>query len=125
VGRNEADRFWGQIEATLSQGRTAYLHRSVYVQVDSKVNDEVVGAYDISKLQLLGFDGWEIVTSIPKTVGVGLTNESFGSTMGSTWGGGMGGNVVGAYVLLRYAITAGSVEASRSYIDRLLMGEKI
>ena len=37
-----------------------------------------------------------MVAAIPKTLGLGLSNSSFGSTFGTTWGGGMGGNVLGS-----------------------------
>jgi hypothetical protein len=38
---------------------------------------------------------------IPRTIGIGLTNVSYGTSGGGeTWGAGIGGNVAGAYVLL-------------------------
>lgn len=117
-----ADLRMARIEATVSLGRTAYLYRSVYVPVDSTVNDESLGVFDFTKLQERGFEGWEIVTTITRTVGLGLTSKSLRKQHGNDVGRRHGGNVLGAYVLLRYSITAANLEASRAYIHDFLTG---
>lgn len=121
--REHAAAQWELIETTLKLGRPAYLYQAIYIPVDSTVNEEPVGVFDITDLQGLGYEGWEIVATIPKTLGLGLANSSFGSTMGTTWGGGMGGNVVGVYVLMKFPVTASSVDALRSEVDDFLMGD--
>ena len=108
------------IRSTLEEGRTAYLYRATYVPVDSIVDSEVTGTFDIADLRVLGMSGWEIVAVIPKTIGVGLTNKSYGSTSGETWGAGLGGNVLGAYVLLRYAIAPDALTSATPLIDEFL-----
>jgi hypothetical protein len=55
----------------------------------------------MSALQSAGLAGWQVLSVIPRTIGIGLTNVSYGSGGGGeTWGAGMGGNVAGVYVLL-------------------------
>ncbi len=78
------------------------LFRSVYIEVDSVIGEEqLTKQVDIAPLQALGLSGWEIVTCIPRTMGIELKNISIGSTSGRTYGGGMGGNVVGVHVLMQ------------------------
>ena len=81
------------------------LFRSVYVPVDSVIGDEPVAKkFDISAVQSLGLSGWEIVSVVPRTIGVELKNVSIGATMGRTFGGGMGGNVAGVHVLMQRVV---------------------
>jgi hypothetical protein len=117
--RSIADELWGDIQSTLDQGRLAYLYRSVYVPVDSILQDEVLGTFDIEELQRLGLEGWEIVAVVPRTAGISLENYTGLTTQ--AWGGGIGGNVMGVHVLLRYAVTPEGLEASRDDIDDFLM----
>ncbi|MBT3190452.1 MAG: hypothetical protein HN855_04380 [Anaerolineae bacterium] len=91
----------------LDVGEVCYLFKSVYLPVDSVVADEnVVGQFSIAGIQNLGFLGWDVVGIVPRTIGVGLTNLSLGSTSGETWGAGLGGNVAGVYVLLKKSISS-------------------
>ena len=57
-----------------------------------------------------------MVAAIPKTLGLGLSNSSFGSTFGTTWGGGMGGNVLGVYLLLSLTVTSATLEDLRDVL---------
>jgi hypothetical protein len=87
-------------QAQISTGNNPNLFRWIYIEVDSVVTDDVVGNFDIADLQEAGLEGWDVVAVIPKTLGIGLTNTSTGSTFGTTWGGGVGGNILGVYLIL-------------------------
>jgi hypothetical protein len=84
-------------EKQIASGNNPNLFRWIYIQVDSVVEGDTVGEFDITELQAAGLEGWDVVAVIPKTVGVGLTNIS---TSGNSWGAGMGGNVMGVYLVL-------------------------
>lgn len=84
-------------EKQISSGNNPNLFRWIYIQVDSVVEGDTVGEFDITELQAAGLEGWDVVAVIPKTIGVGLTNIS---TAGNSWGAGMGGNVLGVYLIL-------------------------
>lgn len=84
----------------LASGKSLYVYDSIYLPVDSFVNDEQIGNFDLSALQAAGLAGWKVLSVIPRTIGVALTNVSYGSNSGETWGAGMGGNVAGVHVLL-------------------------
>ena len=87
-------------------GEPVYLYENVYLDVNSRVVDEsVCRQFSIEPLCKLGLEGWEVMGIVPRTVGIALTNRSFGSSSGETWGAGVGGNIVGVYVLLRLVAT--------------------
>lgn len=88
-------------EERIHQGSNPYLVEWIFVPVDSEVDGSVLGEFNIEGLQMAGLSGWQIVGVVPRTLGVGLKNTSFGSSFGESWGGGMGGNVSGVYVLLQ------------------------
>lgn len=111
--REYIDAHLQMIDNQLELGLSSFVYSSVYIEVDSIVDDEPVGEWNIDDLISWGLDGWQLVTSIPRTIGVALSNTSLGSTFGSTWGGGMGGNVVGAHLLLQLVITPGNREQMR------------
>ena len=90
------------MRARLQAGKNVFLYDSVYLPVDSTLLDETFSqGFDLSEIRGLGVSGWEVVQAIPKTIGVGLKNTSFGSTMGETWGGGSGGNIAGVHLVLK------------------------
>ena len=106
------------VEATVASGRGACLIESIYVAVDSVVNDEsVVDAFDLEPARRYAAQGWELCGVVPRTVGIGLKNVSVGSSMGKTWGAGLGGNVVGVHLIFRYAVDSTTLEASRATIE--------
>jgi hypothetical protein len=84
----------------LAAGKPIYIYDSIYLPVDSFVNDDQIGTFELSALQAAGLAGWKVLSVIPRTVGVALTNVSYGSNSGETWGAGLGGNVAGVHVLL-------------------------
>ena len=79
----------GRLTGTLESGRPVSLYESVYLPVDSLVNDEqLADGFDLLQVQTLGWEGWEVVSVVPRTVVVGLMNVGGGS---QAWGPGLGG----------------------------------
>jgi hypothetical protein len=98
------------LRSRIENGEVIFLFRSIYIPVDSVVVEKKVASeFDIETLQHLGLGGWEITGVVPKTIGLGLQNSSYGSSMGTTWGAGVGGNVVGVHVLLKREISSSRV----------------
>lgn len=94
----------------LSNDTPIYLFQRIYCRVDSRINDEdLANNFQLGAVEELGADGWQIVGIVPRTIGVGLKNTSYGNTSGTTWGAGMGGNVAGVYVLLQLNVTLANV----------------
>ena len=98
-------------------GKTVYLYRSFYVSVDSYNNfgGEIsrFAPFNDVEVKMAGTQGWRAIEAIPRTSGDTLQNyEGFGKA----WAGGIGGSVVGAYVLMEYAVTPQNVEASEELI---------
>jgi hypothetical protein len=87
-------------------GQPVFIYKSIHIAVDSFVNEEQLGKFDIRELQAAGLAGWEVVSVVPRTTGIGLKNTSFGSSMGTSWGAGIGGNVIGVHVLLAKKVTS-------------------
>ena len=96
----------------LSDDTPLYLYQRIYRPVDSIVNkEELTDDFVLGDVEFLGTYGWQIVGIVPRTIGIGLTNTSYGSTSGNTWGGGIGGNVAGVYVLMQLAVTPANIDA--------------
>ena len=95
---NRAD----ELIASSKLGQRVFIYHSEYLSVDSVLMDGSAGdPPDLTVIRHMGLTGWEVVQAVPRTMGIGLTNASIGSTMGETWGGGVGGNVIGVYLLLK------------------------
>ncbi len=120
MAKNSFGNWIEKAQAQIDSGNYPNLYRWLYLPIDSIVNEEVVGDFDISELQLAGLDGWDVVAVIPKTLGVALKNFLSGSTMGSEWGGGMGGNVVGVYLLLRKEVTDANDPQTQADAKRII-----
>ena len=112
------------LKQKIASGEKVVLYESVYLPVDSKVADEIITEnFSISSLRKLGFDGWDIVAVVPRTLGVALTNVSYGASAGRTWGAGLGGNVVGVHIVVKKEISSQnnvSDEEFWEYFDRNL-----
>ena len=90
------------LKQRIESGEKTFLYDNIYLPVDSKVvNETIAEEFSLGSLRILGLDGWDIIAVIPKTLGVALINESYGSSSGSTWGAGLGGNVVGVHIIIR------------------------
>lgn len=113
------------LQQQLANGENMYFFESIYLPVDSKVvNDDMAEEFSLGALKQLGINGWKVVAVIPRTVGVALMNETYGSSAGRTWGAGVGGNVVGVHIVVGKEITANNTQISAEflteYIDRNL-----
>lgn len=103
----EAVKIWvDHASERFKAGQSIFVYQSIHIAVDSFVNDEQLGKFDLRELQAAGLAGWEIISVVPRTTGVGLKNTSFGSSMGTSWGAGIGGNVIGVHVLLAKRISS-------------------
>jgi len=103
---------WQQtLLSSLAGGKPAFAYKAVYVPIDSVINDDTINGFNISEVQQLGLAGWRVITVMPRTIGIGLTNMSVGSSVGETWGAGIGGNVAGVYVLLALEVTESHPES--------------
>lgn len=81
----------------IASGNNPNLFRWIYIQIDSEVEGDAIGQFDITELQAAGLEGWDVVAVLPRTLGIGLKNIA---TNGNSWGAGIGGNVMGVYVIL-------------------------
>jgi hypothetical protein len=123
--RNEEEQFVTakkeELRVRLERGERVYLFESVYVPVDSVLMEvPLASAFDIDALKRIGLSGRDIVAVVPRTQGIGLKNDSFGSTTGTTWGGGSGGNVVGVHVIVRKELTRPDEVVSGELLERFL-----
>jgi hypothetical protein len=108
------------VKNRIDNGEVLFLYQSVYLPVDSVVVEErIISEFTIAALRPLGFDGWDIVGIVPRTIGIGLTNSSYGASTGTTWGAGVGGNIVGVHVLLKKEISA-THRVSDEYLEEYI-----
>ena len=117
--RNWEDAF----QEGLAQGKEAYAYRALYVSIDSVINNDITGDFNIAGVQQLGLWGWQVVAVLPRTIGLALTNISYGASSGETWGAGMGGNVEGVYLLMCKKVDANdpeSLDEARSIGEALI-----
>lgn len=94
------------LQSRLKAGGRAWIYKYVYLEVNSVVTDDVIGTWDLAGLQAAGLSGWQVLGVVPRTIGIGLQNTSYGASSGTTWGAGVGGNVAGVYVLLGQECTS-------------------
>jgi hypothetical protein len=103
----------------LAEGRTPFIHTTLYLSAEFTINDTVNGSPpDIHDLDLLGRDGWEIVGTVPQTLGMGLTNVY--KSGGQNWGGGIGGMVTGMYVIARLPVTEATLQTREEMLREVL-----
>ena len=106
------------MHALVNAGRTPYLHRQVHSSVDAYVDNHAISqSPDFSDVELMGWNGWELVGTVPQTAGLGLSNshqEGFGTNQ--TWGGGIGGLVTGCYYLFRLPVDSYVLEHQRELV---------
>lgn len=92
-----------ELKSEIENGKKIFLYDSIYIPVDSIVNEEALNEdFSINLLRKAGLQGWEFVGSIPRTLGVGLTNRVLGTgDTAISWGAGLGGNVTGVHIILK------------------------
>ena len=91
--------------AGLNMGRAIFLYDTVFVPVDSLIDDVPLDRFDIERLVQRGLKGWEVVGTVSKTSARTLHNRNLGTGL-ETYAGAIGGNVDGAYVLLKKELKA-------------------
>lgn len=92
-----------ELKSKIENGEQIFLYDSIYVPVDSIVNEEALNEdFSISILRKAGLQGWEVVGILPRTVSIGLTNRVLGAgDTAISWGAGLGGNVMGVHIILK------------------------
>lgn len=104
-------------------GKTVYLYKSVYMSINSEntlgtERDQIAPFFDLN-VKRAGALGWKVVEAVPRTLGQALQNyEGFGKA----WAGAIGGSVIGAYVLMEYAVNPGNAKSSISLIRESVEG---
>lgn len=99
------------VKGRIHDGKIVILYENIYLPVDSVIlDDPLAPEFSIGDLRRCGFEGWDIVSIIPRTTGIALLNTSLGSTTGKTWGAGIGGNVAGVHIILKKTISAENIK---------------
>ncbi len=109
-----------EIQRTLDSGQSPQFYRAARVGVEANIDGDTVGALDFFEYQKMGHAGWETVSCIPETVGVALQNVQDGIRHFS---GGIGGNIVGATMVLRYTVTAETLNEKSDQVASILGDE--
>lgn len=109
-----------RIRASVAAGRQASLHTIVFLSSAFAVDGALTGmAPQAERLASLGWDGWEVVATFPRTLGISLTNMSNGK---QSYAGGLAGLVDGVFVVWRYAVIDSDLEGDGARL-RSLLGE--
>lgn len=112
------DQALARMTTSLHEGRTPYLHAIETIASEYSVDGRLGGhPADVQLIAEYGWDGWEIVATIPRTVGMSLRNAKTGKV---SYGGGIGGLVAGAVVLLRLPVTTQLLEQRPEVAVRVL-----
>jgi hypothetical protein len=123
-----------QLSEIIDEGLVPYLYRYVTISSDSYFNespnpgawtfktrtDQVGDRPNLDELQSLGWQGWELTTSVPITFGSTLYNTSGGNTI---YAAAHSGLVVGSNLLLRLPITKETLSRRREFVEEVLMNE--
>lgn len=59
-----------ELAESVSKGRDMVLFKSVFVPVDTRLLGELGDMFNISALQLLGLEGWDMASAIPMPVNI-------------------------------------------------------
>ncbi len=91
----------------LNRGQKVFLYFTVYIPIDSFiVNQPAAAPFDPQLIVQMGLNGWDLAATLPKTSGIGLTNQYAGQLLPvNSWGAGVGGNIVGAYLVFKKEIS--------------------
>ncbi|MCX5849142.1 MAG: hypothetical protein NTW65_06805 [Deltaproteobacteria bacterium] len=99
--RSQVNNLWQRVDS----GQEAYIYDIAYIPVDSIIDKEqFVPSFDITILKKMGLNGWDIISVVPRTTG-------------------MGGNVIGVHVILKKSINPKIKDSLKqelvSYIESL------
>lgn len=107
-----------RINTSLAEGRTACIYATHHVGVQYSVFGKIGGTpFSASSLMELGWDGWELVGTVPATTGIPLTNGPSGH---KSYAGGIGGLVEGMHILLRFPVTQRMIDSRPEAVVSLL-----
>jgi hypothetical protein len=110
-----------RIRRAVQEGRPASLFRTHFIGAPYTVFGQMGGSpLQAGELAEFGWDGWEVVGSVPATTGIPLTNSS-GQIQ--TYAGGIGGLVEGIHLLLRLEVTSELLNSRPEFIDAFLREE--
>ena len=106
-----------RIKSEAKSGNLVYLYKSIYMSIDSLSavagDQSILAVFSDSQIKEAGAQGWRVIEAIPRTMGEALQNyEGFGKA----WAGGIGGSVIGAYVLMEFAVTSTNADSSEVWI---------
>lgn len=112
------DRRIEEIRNILEQTNQYTLYVKHYLPVDAQVETVTTAdVFDVEPLNVYGAAGWRLVSFVPKTLGLGLTNEANNLTSTKSWGGGIGGNVIGVYAVLELVVTTETLRFARTGLE--------
>lgn len=112
------DRRIEEIRTILEQTNQYTLYVKHYLPVDAQVETVTTAdVFDVEPLNVYGAAGWRLVSFVPKTLGLGLTNEANNLTSTKSWGGGIGGNVIGVYAVLELVVTTETLRFARTGLE--------
>ena len=99
--RSQVNTLWQRVDS----GQEAYIYDTVYIPVDSIIDKEqFVPSFDITILKKMGLNGWDIVSVVSRTTG-------------------MGGNVIGMHIILKKSVNPKIKDSLKqeliSYIESL------
>lgn len=104
------------IRKKLASSGKMVLYKKIYIPVDSTINAEKLAeSFDISLVQEVAINDWEIVSTVSKTKGI--LHRVAG---GEAWG--IGGNIEGVYFIMRKEITAADIPLSDDELVDCFMG---
>ena len=112
------DRRIEEIRTILEQTNQYTLYVKHYLPVDARVETVTTAdEFDVEPLNVYGAAGWRLVSFVPKTLGLGLTNEANNLMSTKSWGGGIGGNVIGVYAVLELVVTTETLQFARTGLE--------
>jgi len=112
------DRRIAEIRTNLEQTNQYTLYVKHYLPIDAQIETVTTAdTFDVEPLNVYGASGWRLVSFVPKTVGIGLTNEANNLTSTKSWGGGIGGNVIGVYAVLELVVTTATLKYARTGLE--------
>lgn len=103
------------IRNALSAGLQPSLLRVEVLSTTCSLNGSMSGSPpDVRQIAAYAAHGWEVLTTIPQTEGVGLTNRTGNGN--TVWGAGVGGLVTGVYLIMKLPITAAYLQKNEDYV---------
>lgn len=119
--KDQVEQIRSSVLTRLNRGDPVYICDSVYLPVDSLLLEELLNpTFDLSSLRSLALRGWEAISVIPRTAGIGLQNVSSPSPVAynKVWAGGVGGNVIGVHIIIKKSITISEAQETQGeFVD--------